>query len=206
MSAKDPVKYWSWAVKEDKKGFFVTGPVYMPREVDTQQEGMTQTAIEEMAHEWFLSGSALKIDTNHDFKENGSKAVESWIVRDDHPHPLYPPGTWMLRTKIEDPTLIEKVQKGKINGYSFGGDVQRKVHLCLLSHPVEAEGTTEKSEGGPYPKHEHEVKALKFDLTGKVLPAVTNEVFGHTHEIKGTTRTERNHDHAHGIRIIQDGG
>jgi len=147
--------HWT-VVKGDGERMLVTGPVYIPREVDTQGEAATKEQIEEMAHAWFLAGSALKVDVNHNHEESGSVAVESHIVREDWPHPQYPVGTWLVTTLIRDETLKADIRSGKINGYSFEGSVDRTVHVALIRHPVEASGTTEKSEGGPYPAHVHQ--------------------------------------------------
>jgi hypothetical protein len=181
----------------------VSGPVYIPREVDTQGEGAVAEQIEEAAHDWFRSGSATKVDTEHNDIPNGCIIVESYIVRESHPHPDYPPGTWMAVTEIRSDATKADVREGRLNGYSFKGDVERTIHLALIRHPVAGSGTTEKSESGPYPEHEHAAQ-IQFDTDGKVVPTVTDETFAHKHSVIGTTRTELEMGHAHGIRLVPE--
>ena len=203
MPAQDhKYRFRDIARKSDETGktvWSVLGAVMVPREVDTQGESITAEDVENAAHDWFLHGRAAKIDTNHDYRENGCVAVESYIAPEGDPN--FTPGTWAVRVRIRDPEIGKKIDSGELNGFSWAGPVHRAVFLTRLSHPVEARGTTEKSDGGPYPTHDHRVESLRFDDDARVVPTYTAEAFGHRHMIIGTTRTERYRGHAHGILL-----
>lgn len=68
------------------------------------------------------------IDLEHDFRETHKtrgEPIHSWILPEDQQFTLlngspvvYPEGTWMLTSKITDPTGISLLDSGQIKGYS----------------------------------------------------------------------------------------
>ena len=188
--------------KDDGNGgtvLTVLGAVIVPMEVDVEGEATTAAEIERQAHEWFRSGRVQKIDTNHNYVENGAIAVESFIARSGDLD--FKPGTWVVKTEIRDAKLARKVESGELNAYSWAGPTNYQRFLTLVRHPIEASGTTEKCDAGPYPEHDHTVKRLRFRDDARVEPTRTETSHGHWHEIVGTTRTESKDGHSHGLSI-----
>lgn len=180
---------------------FVIGPTIVPLQVDVEKEAAQAEEIEKQAYDWFASGRSL-VDVNHDKQDrNASGGVtpcQSFIARKGDPD--YVPGSWVVGAIVSDPELVAKVETGELNGWSWSGPYNLQPFLALVSHPIEGSGTTERADG-PYPPHDHPVEALKFDDNARVIPTQTGVRFQHFHEIKGTTRTERTHAHAHGLLI-----
>jgi len=199
-------RFKSFARKTDGQGrqyWSVLGAVVVPLEVDTQKEASDYPDIQAQAWEWFQSGRA-DVDINHSYKaEPDVIPVESYIARKGDPD--FKPGTWVMRCITYNAEKGQKIESGELNAYSWAGPVTREKSIALVKHPLEASGTTEKSDAGPYPEHEHPIESLKFGDDAKVLPTVTGKVFGHDHNIIGTTRTEPRDGHAHGLLIQAEG-
>jgi len=175
----------------------------VPSERDTEGEAAkSDEEIEATAHEWMKAGRITKVDTNHNYKENGSVVVESSIARKGDPD--FKPGTWFVRVEITEQATGEKIDKGELNAFSWAGPYDKRPFVALVKHPLEALGTTEKSDAGPYPEHDHDVTDLRFRDDSKVVPTVTGAAFGHVHQIKGTTRTEKADGHSHPLLIRAD--
>jgi len=166
-------------------------------QVDTQREAPDPDKIEQYAHEWFLSDRACKVDINHDYQESGVKIVESYMTRDAEGNPL----DWIVGALTDDPAIGEKVDSGELNAFSWGGPYHKSAFLAIVSHPLEASGTTEKSDHGPYPTHDHDVPSLKFNDSARVEPTETGWAWAHKHTIVGTTRTEPTDGHSHALLI-----
>lgn len=196
----------AWVQKSEVDGapvWRVLGAVQVPGEVDTQGEARKPEQIEATAKEWFLAGRQFAVDTNHNYIENGAYVWQSFISRPgDLDFPV--PGTWAVMVETQDPVIGAQIDSGELNAFSWAGPVIRKLYFTLVHAPVEASGTTEKSDFGPYPEHDHTVEALKFDANAKPVPTVTGETYGHTHDVDGTTRTGFTDGHAHRM-LIQRG-
>ena len=188
-------------MKADKDGI-VIGPVYQPLRLDSQNEATIREEIKKQAYNFMLNGRWDAIDIEHDKKKSGCRVVESFIVRDGDPE--YTPGDWVLAAKVFDEDLLERVEKGELNAWSFSGKVTRTPVLFLLSHPIEGEGTTEKSDGGIVGvTHSHTVK-LVFDDNARVVPTWTDINLGHSHIVPSLTATALEFDHAHRLKIVED--
>jgi hypothetical protein len=108
------------ALKADKDGI-VIGPVYQPLRLDSQNEATIREEIKKQAYNFMLNGRWDAIDIEHDKKKSGCRVVESFIVRDGDPE--YTPGDWVLAAKVFDEDLLERVEKGELNAWSFSGKV-----------------------------------------------------------------------------------
>jgi hypothetical protein len=212
MSAKsgfstnpEDYKFRSVARKSDEQGreyWSMLGAIVVPLEVDTQKEASDYPDIQAQAWEWFMSGRTA-VDINHSYKDVPDIIpVESYIARKDDPD--FKPGTWAIRSITYNPEYGKKIDNGELNAYSWAGPVNRERSVALVSHPLEASGTTEKSDAGPYPEHDHPIENLRFGDDAKVVPTITGIAFGHEHHIVGTTRTEPKDGHSHGL-LIQAG-
>jgi hypothetical protein len=179
------------------------GAVVVPLEVDTQKEASEKADIEKQMIDWFTSQDHSKVDTNHDYKRVGVVPYMSYIAEKGDAN--WKEGTWVLGCLTRDPDIGERVKSGELNAFSWSGPVDRELGLARISHPIEASGTTEKSDGGPYSEHDHEIEKLKFNDDAKVERGWTKETFGHRHEYIGTTRTEKKDGHSHGMKIVPQG-
>jgi hypothetical protein len=185
----------SLVIKSEKKKL-VYAPVYSPLRVDTDGEAMVPEEVEKMAHEFMLNGRFDCIDVGHDRVKSGCRVVESFIARQGDPH--FAEGEWVLGVRILRDDLWQKVLKGELNGFSFGSNnvPTRTRYVVDLLQPVVGSGSTEKSEGGPLPPHEHEV-IIEFAADSSVVATHTGEALGHTHRVIRATATEQELDHSH---------
>lgn len=187
------------AVIKSEKKRIIYAPVYTPFRVDTDGEAMAPAEVEKMAHDFLSKGRFDCIDTQHDEIKNGCLVVESFVARKGDPD--FVPGEWVLGVKIVSDAIWSKVQKGELNGFSFGSDniPTRMGFIVDLLQPIAGIGTTEKA-GGPLPEHDHEV-IIEFTDDARIIPTETAEILGHTHPILRGTATEIVMDHAHGIAM-----
>jgi len=201
-SKQNLFKFRDIAQKTDSEGrryWSVYGPIAISGEIDTQNEAAKSAdEVRQLAWEWFRSDRTGFVDTQHDYAEKDAQPVESHIIqREGYPDEV----AWMARVNVYDTAIGEKIDSGNFNGFSWAGPYSKAPFLVLVKHPLEASGTTEKSDAGPYPEHEHGVPALKFDDDAKPVACKTAMAWGHSHAIRGTTRTERTDGHSHPIVI-----
>lgn len=182
-------------VKSERKRI-VYAPVYTPFRVDTDGEAMIPADVEKMAHDFMLKGRFDCIDVHHDRVKSGCKVVESFVARRGDPD--FIEGEWVLAVKILRQDLWEKVLKGELNGFSFGSDnvPARMGYVVDLLQPVFGVGSTEPSEPGALPAHEHTV-FIEFTEEATVVPTSTGETLGHTHAVIRGTATDEAFDHSH---------
>jgi hypothetical protein len=181
--------YWTWL-----------GAIIVPLEVDTQKEASEASGVQWQAWEHCVNGDKRNVDSNHDYVPNGTMVVEEGIARKGDPD--FKEGTWWARGLTFAVEIGEKIDSGAFNAWSWAGPVDRELNAARISHPLEASGTTEKSDFGPYPEHDHEVDALKFDDDAKVVPMRTGARHTHCHDIVGWTRTEIKDGHSHALKIV----
>lgn len=115
--------------KFDMKKGIVLGEVYVPREFDKQDDGMTQPDVETMAHDFMLG--SRQVGHNHIEMLKGKAAIvesfiagEGWQI-DKESDECWTPGSWVLGTKLFDEGLKRDVKEGRITGYSIGGQGDR---------------------------------------------------------------------------------
>ncbi len=180
----------------------VYGEVYAPLQVDTDEEAMTADEIKKMAHSFMMDGFTSKIDVQHSQAESGCLIVESFLARKNDPDNFIE-GSWVLGVKVLPDELWEAIQKGELNGFSFGGSVPNKETVTVtVSITKRMVGSCEKSEdGGLLPAHDHSID-IEFDSDGKVVKGETSLDLGHKHPILRTTATEESMDHSHRLILI----
>jgi hypothetical protein len=114
------------SVKKSKDHVLFTGTVLIPGEPDCDYENgeeiLTPEKVAKMAHEYLLNYRL--VDKDHNFFQTHKTVgapVESYLL----PEPRvmkniegvereYPAGTWVVKSMITDPELMEKAEKGQI--------------------------------------------------------------------------------------------
>ena len=185
---------------EDER--LVYGEVYAPLQIDTDGESMTAIEIKKMAHKFLMNGLHDKIDVMHDYKESGCLVVESFIARKNDPDGFIE-NAWILGVKIIPDELWDQVKKGELNGFSFSGKAAHNPSLVTITVTKKMIGTSEKSEPGLLPEHNHNI-SIMFDDDGRIVDGIAEEKMGHTHVIQRTTATEINMEHAHRLILIDN--
>jgi len=176
----------------------VSGEVYSPLDIDTDGEAMTKEEIRKMAYKFLASGRVNKIDINHNEVESGVVVVASDIAKVNDPDG-FTEGAWVLTVYVEPDEIWQKIKKGELNCFSFGGDGYTVELDSTVSVPKEAIGKTELSlKDVPLPPHDHDVH-LTFDENGDLIPTETGKTLNHVHYIKSVSATEVTFDHAHRI-------
>jgi hypothetical protein len=97
----------------------VEGEVYVPHEDDDQLDWVSTEDVEKAAHDFLANGYTKNVDTNHNWVPNGSAVVESYIAKSNDP--VYKPGTWVMKVRVDDDQTWTDIQKGKITGFSIAG-------------------------------------------------------------------------------------
>jgi len=181
--------------KTEQDQQLVWAEVYAPNIPDAHGHYMSAEAIQKMAYQFMQKGALTNIDVEHNCVPSGAYVVESFIARENDPD--FIPGSWVLGVHVPD-NLWEQVKKGEINGFSFMGMGQ------LADTPVEMEvldlikGETTESDG-----HTHEFM-VRYDESGNFLGGVTTPgPDGHSHLIKGGTRTEVVNGHSHRFSFVE---
>lgn len=106
---------------------YIWSPVYFPNVEDTQGEMMTAEAIEKAADK-FLENLKKEdnsgIDEQHDFQaENNLLVAQSYVMQKKATlwGEEIPKGTWIMKVRILDDDVWDKIEKGEITGLSMGG-------------------------------------------------------------------------------------
>lgn len=186
---------------EDER--LVFGEVYIPLHVDTDGEAMTADEIRKMAYDFLASGRINKIDTNHNYKENGCVVVESFIARKNDPDGFVE-GAWVAGVYITKDELWKGIKKGDFNGFSFGGIAHSIDLKAIVKVSRKMIGETEDStDSDIIPAHSHRID-LNIDVDGMILDGETEESFGHKHRVLRSSATEKSLEHSH--RLVLVGG
>ena len=116
----------SKAVTEGEE-HFVWAPVFEPNVEDSQGEQMTPEEIEKAADK-FLENLKKEdesgIDNQHSFKaEDGLFVAQSFVAQEDMSMfgETVIKGTWMMKVRILDEDIWNKIESGEITGLSMGG-------------------------------------------------------------------------------------
>lgn len=174
----------------DEERQIVFGVVYAPLEIDTYGETMTAEGIEEMAHRFMALKLDQTIDEMHDEQaKHNVYPIESFIARKDDPD--YPEGAWVLGVKVDDTATWDKIKTGDINGFSFQALVKKVAAVVEIEYDPEIIGYTAENVD-----HRHLYYA-QLDADGKVVGGRTSTEFGHAHDIKRGTATEKSMGHSH---------
>lgn len=101
--------------KVDKAKHIVYGEVYVPRELDTDDQFMEKEDVQALAHRFMEE--CRKIDTGHDEVFKACWPVESFISDEDSTQ--WTPGAWVMAIKIYDTRVWEQIEKGELQAFSF---------------------------------------------------------------------------------------
>lgn len=177
------------------------GETYLPLEVDTDNESITPSDLERMAHDFIAKGNTRNIDIMHNNLPCGAEVVESFIAREGDPE--FTPGSWVVKVRIpKDSEVAKDILNGKLNGFSL----EMKAYKVPLRVAVEIArvvvGRTEDSTSEEVPPHSHDYY-IEFGEDGEVLFGVTSEELGHKHTISGTVVTDvaDNHNHRFFVEV-----
>lgn len=185
----------------------VSGEVYSPYDVDTDNEAMTPEEIRSMAFRFLSEGRVHKIDTMHNQQESGAVVVESYIAKKGDPDG-FDEGAWILTVHVSPDELWNSVQKGELNCFSFSGDSFSFELDTEVVVPVHAKGETELSlPEAPFPPHSHPID-LSFNENGRILPTATGDVLNHSHQVtkESATRSALGHSHRIILKEAENGG
>lgn len=172
----------------------VYGAVLYPNALAKRKYIISEDDIKEAAYRFMQLDLSKAIDTNHNRVSNGSRVVESYIVKTDDD--LYPKGTWVLGVKITDPVVWKKILKGDLTGFSVEFSALAQIEEYEIVYNRFIVGETGDVDG-----HTHAF-VLEIDDTGKVLRGYTSEDNGHYHTIQYTSETATTNEHSHRINII----
>jgi hypothetical protein len=178
----------------DLKRQTVHGAVLYPNAVAKRKYVIDDENIREAAYNFLQLDLTKVIDTNHNRIPNGSKVVESYIVKSDDD--IYPKGTWVLGVKITDPIIWQKIVKGDLTGFSIEFTANASVQEYEIIYNNLIVGETKDHDG-----HTHAF-VMEIDDTGKVIKGYTSEDNGHSHLINYTSETEKELEHSHRIAIV----
>ena len=186
--------------KTDAKKQMVWGEVYVPYVPDSQGDYMTPEEIERVAHNFLRKGDVKAIDTEHSLLRNGSVVVESFVAREGDAD--FAPGAWVLGVHIPDKAAWAKAESGEIGGFSMYGTGRRQQRIVEIEVPDDGVlfGKTAATSGDA--AHDH-AYMLELGANGEFIGGETDEVNGHSHEIKKGTVTEPGPDgHRHRFSFI----
>jgi len=127
-------KEWSVEIFEkSEEKQLIYGAVYSPDQVDAQDDSMNDEEIEKMAH-FYLEKHLKNILPANDLRHTQDLPlekvcpVESYIAPVDIPvneNRVIIKGSWIMVSKVFDPTIWQEVKKGNINAYSMKGKGRR---------------------------------------------------------------------------------
>ena len=109
-------------LKTDEEKHLVYATVYEPDTVDSQGDTANAAEIEKACHKFSENLRLLKVDTQHNFDQNGSVVVENYILRASDPmFPTTKSGSWVTVIKIGAEETWAQIKNGEIGGLSLAG-------------------------------------------------------------------------------------
>ena len=193
-----PSEYYIEIKKSDKKNQIVKGIVYSAGYVDTDGETMTVADVQKAAWNFLAHRKEKNIDINHNWESSGCYVVESYMTEENDPN--FPPDSWVLAVKCTD-EVWQEVENGNLNGFSFGGTVNKYPAKVLMEVAEIIEGETEPNiNKDVIPEHYHTF-TIEYDEEGNILKGSTNNVQGHSHYISYGTATDKSLGHSHRIDL-----
>jgi len=136
--------------KSNTEKHLIYAVIYEPETVDGQGDFAEAEEIEKAAHGFMADYCQYMVDTEHDFNNNRSVVVESFIVKGIHPDfPEVKSGSWCAVIKINDVEIWEKVKSGELTGVSMAGyaekeTVEKNINDFIKSFGVEEKGMNEE--------------------------------------------------------------
>jgi hypothetical protein len=180
---------------EEKR--IVWSEVYVPNIPDTDGEFMDHDTIETMAYKFMKDLNLKQIDVQHsNHLVEGASVVESFIARKGDPD--FIEGAWVVGIHVPDDKTWSQIKKGEINGFSLEALVKKTKTEIEVEIPPVLSGKTSKSDDG----HEHEFY-VTYDPEGNLVGGRTNEVNGHSHQVRKGTVTEEAQGHRHRFSFVE---
>jgi hypothetical protein len=184
--------------KTDEINKVVKGIVYTAGYVDTDGETMSVDEVQKACWNFLALRKEKNIDIQHDWQESGCYVVESYLTEKDDPN--FPENSWVMAVKCTDP-IFEKVVKGELNGFSFGGYSTKYSKRVLMEVAKQIVGETEYNlNKDVIPAHKHNF-SIWFNVNGQIEKGMTDVVDGHSHSITMGTATDFTIGHSHRIDI-----
>jgi hypothetical protein len=184
--------------KQDAINKVEKGIVYTANDVDTDGETMTMDEVQKAAWNFLAQRKEKNIDLQHDWQESGCYVVESYFTEKGDPN--FPEHSWVLAVKCTD-EIFKKVEKGELNGFSFGGYSNKFVQRVMLEVAKQIIGeTNENLNKDIIPAHKHTF-ILWYDNDGKLIKGHTDTVQEHSHKISYGTATDKEAGHSHAVDI-----
>ncbi len=187
--------------KKDKPNQVVKGIVYSPGYIDSDGETMTAEGVRKAAWDFLITRKEKNIDIQHDWAQSGCQVVETYITEKEDPN--FPEGSWVMAVKCTD-EIWKQVENGELNGFSFGGTVNKYPARALLEVAKEISGTTEANlNKDVIPEHTHQF-LIHCDKHGKIIGGKTDHTTDHRHTITYGTATDKALSHSHRIDLNED--
>lgn len=187
--------------KTDKIHRIVKGVVYTAGDVDTDQETMTKEEVQQACWNFLALRKEKNIDIQHDWQQSGCYVVESYLTEDNDPN--FPENSWVMAVKCTD-EIFDKVVKGELNGFSFGGYSNKTVRRVMMEVAKQIVGETEHNlNKDVIPEHSHTF-IIWYDNDGKIVKGHTDTVQSHSHTISYGTATDKTLGHSHRVDISED--
>lgn len=120
-------------VQRNDEKRLVTGIVYVPNKLDSQNEFMSEADIERVAHEFMEE--FRNIDREHSYIGENITVVESYVAKSDFyiGDEKIIKGTWLITTKVHDDEIWQAIKNKELSGFSMGGFGQRIEHDYIPS-------------------------------------------------------------------------
>jgi len=114
-------EYHAPIFKADEERRLVYGVIAEPDIADAQDDVMSASSIEEMAHDFLIR--SRKFDDRHSWRQVAAMPVESWIQRETTNlfGQVVKAGSWVIGVKIFDDGIWQKVRSGVYKAFSIGG-------------------------------------------------------------------------------------
>lgn len=188
--------------KQDSENKIVKGVVYEAGNVDTDGETMTAEMVRKAAWDFLAERREKNIDISHNWQQSGCYVVESYYTGKEG-HDGFPPNSWVMSVKCSD-EIWEKVEKGELNGFSFGGTSTKFAARVLLEVAREVIGNVEPNLNKDIiPEHDHSF-VVYFDKEGNIVKGVTDINEEHWHDIVSGTATGTTLGHSHRVNLSED--
>jgi len=179
-----------------ESGGFVTGLVYPPMEIDSENDLMLEEDIILLKERMEDPSYNVRIDLGHNNQPIDAEIKSLSISKGDD---YYTDGSLIAKVKINDQKVWEAIDKGEYNGFSIEFRITSVEALALVEVEKLKFGDTVISEG-----HTHKFWA-ELDAKGNILRGRTSEEGEgeerHYHMILENSVTTKIKDHSHGIQL-----
>lgn len=179
-----------------ESGGFVTGLVYPPMEIDSENDLMLEEDIILLKERMEDPTYNVRIDVGHSNNQIDAE-IKSLTISKDHEY--YTDGSLIAKVKVNDTDVWKKIEQGEYNGFSIEFRITPVQALALVEVEKLKFGDTVISDG-----HKHKYWA-ELDAKGNILRGRTSEEGEgeerHYHTILENSVTTKVKDHSHGIQL-----